>query len=286
MKNSRPIIVGGCPRSGTTLMRRILNNHSRIHCGSEVKFFEDLFNDYRLDDQLKNIRFFNTARNLAQEEDVINIFGNGFVKLHEVAANKANKVRWADKCPSNVIYLNYWESILKESFYFVHVVRNPLDTLASLKEMEFDKSVPANFNQKIDFYINYMKAGLAYEEIASDRYIRVIYEELVSFPEQVVSRLMSYLGESFEESQLKLDKPSNKGIEDPKINTTKTVHTSSFGRWNNILTPSEAVTTWEICKPIWHRIDKNYKFISGLDSDGNIVKSSVSNNIFSRFFIK
>jgi len=283
MKNLSPIIVGGCPRSGTTLMRRILNNHTRIHCGSEVKFFEDLFNNYQLDDSLKNIRFFNTARNLAQEEDIINIFGNAFVKLHEVACNKANKVRWADKCPSNVIYLNYWEKILKESFYFIHVVRNPLDTLASLKEMEFDKSVPVSFNKKIDFYITYMQDGLAYEEIARDRYFRIVYEELVSFPEQVVSRLMNFLGETFEESQLSFDNPSKKGIEDPKINATKAVHSSSFGRWSTILTANEAIVAWEKCKPIWHRIDPNYQFVSGLDSDGNIVKSSVLKSIISRF---
>ncbi|MBI3997802.1 MAG: sulfotransferase [Armatimonadetes bacterium] len=45
-RKSWPIIIGGCPRSGTSLVRRILNAHSRIYSGPEVKFFRDFSGDY------------------------------------------------------------------------------------------------------------------------------------------------------------------------------------------------------------------------------------------------
>ena len=48
-RNTWPIIVGGCHRSGTSLVRRLLNAHSRIYCGPEVKFFRDFFKDERDD---------------------------------------------------------------------------------------------------------------------------------------------------------------------------------------------------------------------------------------------
>jgi hypothetical protein len=41
-----PITIGGFYRSGTSLLRRILDSHSRIHCGPEVKFTRDFFGDY------------------------------------------------------------------------------------------------------------------------------------------------------------------------------------------------------------------------------------------------
>ena len=66
-----------------TLLRRLLNNHSRIYCGSEIKFFEDFFNNYAIKDDLKNIRFFNTARNILPEDQLILLFGNSFTRLHE-----------------------------------------------------------------------------------------------------------------------------------------------------------------------------------------------------------
>ena len=40
-KRNYPIIIGGFYRSGTTLFRRLIDSHSRIHCGPEVKYFED-----------------------------------------------------------------------------------------------------------------------------------------------------------------------------------------------------------------------------------------------------
>lgn len=42
--SQQPIIIGGCYRSGTTLLRRLLDSHSNVHCRPEVKFF----NDYKL----------------------------------------------------------------------------------------------------------------------------------------------------------------------------------------------------------------------------------------------
>ena len=37
-----PLFVIGCPRSGTTLLRLILDSHPRISCGEETHFLRDL----------------------------------------------------------------------------------------------------------------------------------------------------------------------------------------------------------------------------------------------------
>ena len=55
-KRDYPIIIGGFYRSGTTLFRRLIDSHSRIHCGPEVKYFEDYFGDY-IHDDLAHKRF-------------------------------------------------------------------------------------------------------------------------------------------------------------------------------------------------------------------------------------
>jgi len=38
----RPIFIVGCQRSGTTMLRLMLDSHSRISCGPETRFLEDL----------------------------------------------------------------------------------------------------------------------------------------------------------------------------------------------------------------------------------------------------
>ena len=111
MSNSDPIIIGGFYRSGTTLIRRLLDSHSNIHCGPEVKFFKD-FHGHYLNDPLSHVRFFETARFYLSNESLLDIFGKAFVEFHNTAMHSAKKLRWADKNPENVLYLNEWNKIL------------------------------------------------------------------------------------------------------------------------------------------------------------------------------
>jgi len=96
-----PIIVGGCYRSRTSLVRRLLNAHSRIHCGPEVKFFRDFAGDY-LEDPIRHLRFMQSARAILPQAELLKVLGKAFVALHQRAAELACKPRWADKNPENV----------------------------------------------------------------------------------------------------------------------------------------------------------------------------------------
>src|SRR5438270_12963841 len=105
--NSPPIIVGGCHRSGTSLIRRMLNAHSHIYCGPEVKFFRDFYGDY-LGDPLRHLRFFRSARSVLSEEELLDFLGQAFIHMHVRAAHEAAKPRSADKNLENVCSLAQW----------------------------------------------------------------------------------------------------------------------------------------------------------------------------------
>jgi hypothetical protein len=247
----RPIIVGGCHRSGTTLVRRVLNAHSRIHCGPEIKFFRDFYGDYP-DDPLWPMRLMATARTVLPEDELLELFGGAFVTLHERAAARAGKSRWADKTPENVLHLAEWERLLADRWVFVHVVRNPLDTLASIKEARFPRTFPADLDGRIAFYHRYTRAGLAFGAAHPGRYYRLMYEQLVSSPEPALRSLMEWLGEAFEAAQIAFnDAPQQAGLEDPKIGKSSTIHVESVGRWPGILTPDEAEIVRRETRELW-----------------------------------
>jgi hypothetical protein len=250
-----PIIVGGCHRSGTSLLRRILDAHSRIFCGPEVKFFQDFYSGY-VQDPIRHGRFFTTARMALPEAELLELFGSAFVKLHERAAARAGKVRWADKCPENVVYLDDWARLLGDRWLFVHVVRNPLDTLASIKEIRFPFAIPSGLGARIDFYKRYFEAGLAFGAAAPDRYHRIVYEELVREPRTTLEGLHEWLGEVFELEQLSFNaRPHQNGLEDPKVGRTERIHDESVGRWRQVLDDDEAAEIVERCAVLWRQID-------------------------------
>lgn len=249
--NSLPIIVGGCYRSGTSLVRRILDAHSRIYCGPEIKFFRDFYSDYFFD-PLQSVHYVPSARSVLPDSDLLKLLGTAFIALHERAAALAGKVRWADKAPENVIYLGAWEQLLGSNWVFVHVVRNPFDTLASIKEAKFPDAIPSNLDGRIALYNRFSQEGLRFGASHPDRYYRIVYEELSTHPEVVIPKFMEWLGEVCEPMQLHFNRaPHQHGLEDAKIKASDRVHDRSVGRWKKLLTSEEAHAIAAGCGSSW-----------------------------------
>jgi hypothetical protein len=248
-------VVGGCHRSGTSVIRRVLDAHSRIHCGPEVKFFRDFYDDY-FDDPLASYRFARTARAILPEDDLLEILGQAFVVLHERAAQRAGKPRWADKAPENVVYAEQWQQLLGDEWLMLHVVRNPLDTLASMESARMPRTFPPNLDGRIAFYRRYTEAGLAFGESYPDRYVRMVYEEFVTQSETALGTMMTRLGEVLEPQQLAFNDVSHQwGLEDRRIEETSTVHAERVRRWPENLTSEEARAIWNSTCDLWERID-------------------------------
>jgi hypothetical protein len=254
-RNTWPIIIGGCHRSGTSLIRRILNAHSHIYCGPEIKFFRDFYGDY-FNDSLRPFRYVATARAILPEAELLEVLGWAFIALHERAAIRAGKPRWADKAPENVLYLDQWQRLLGDRWLFIHIVRHPLDTLASIKEIKFPLTIPAELEACITFYQRYTQAGLDFGTAHPDRCYRVIYEQLICSPKATLESLMQWLSEAFEPGQLEFNRlPQQRGLEDPKIANTSAIQTESVGRWPTILSHEEAHIIWRATRELWSLID-------------------------------
>jgi len=240
--NPDPLIIGGFFRSGTSLFRRLLDSHSRIHCGPEIKFFRDFYGDYR-NDPYGHVRFFKTARHLEIEEPVLlEIFGSAFVRLHQNAAAIHGKPVWADKNPENVLYLDQWQKLLKGRFIFVHLVRDPRDVLASLLEIGFEKTVPTEFSDKVALFETYLSHARDFSIRFPEKSVQVRYEDLVTSPETTLTRFLKRIGLAFEPRMMTdfLDPARRAGIEDPKVCRQDRIHANSIGRWRNDLTPEQA----------------------------------------------
>jgi hypothetical protein len=235
----------------------MLNSHSRIHCGPEVKFFRDFYADY-FNDPLSHLRFLSSARGLLPERELFHLLGQAFVALHEQAASKAGKPRWADKNPENVLYLADWRRLLSGRWLFIHVVRHPLDTLSSMKERSFPLSIPSSLQDRIDFYRRYLLAGATFGEANPNVYFRLHYERLVKSPETELRSLMEWLDETFEPAQLDFNsRIHSTGLEDPKIASTARIHSDSVGRWKQDLPVDESELILGQTQALWKMIDKD-----------------------------
>ena len=145
-----------------------------------------------------------------------------------------------------------WEKVLNKRFLFVFMVRNPLDTLSSLKEVGFEKAVPSEIEGKVELYLTYMNKGLDYFKKNPSRSLVVRYEDLVQKPSQEIESIVNFLGENFEDRMLtNFSKPERgKGIEDPKVRHSFSIHSTSINRWRSDLNSEQELMIRSRCREV------------------------------------
>ena len=251
---SAGIVVGGFYRSGTSVVRRVLDGHSRIACGQEAKLWMDLFGSYR-EDPLAHLRLVATLRTLGADDHLLVAeFGGAYVRVLEALTAARGKARWADKAPENVLHLDHWSSLVGDPFPFVHCVRDPRDVLASALEADFRYTLPGDLDDLLTLHATFLEAGLRREDDAPEHTFRLRYEDLVADPAAEVARLMAFLGETFEPGALDLARDEQPGLEDPKIAGRTAIDEGSVGRHEELLSGAQRARIESACAPFAARL--------------------------------
>lgn len=189
----RPIFIVGCPRSGTTLLHRMLDQHPSISSGSESFILESLYN-------LERHRWTELqalAMNQAQwRQRVRDLFSS----IQEQRAIKRGKTRWADKTPSYGLILDYIDDLYPDC-QVIHVIRNPRDVIDSWRR----RVGPVRARDAVHAWPTHIRAAREFRDTRpADRYSEVRYEELVAEPEKIAKGLIEWLGEPWDDRVIHL----------------------------------------------------------------------------------
>lgn len=194
-QSAPPIFIVGCQRSGTTLLRLILDSHPSISCGPETRFLNDfgrLTNEHW--DRLSLYGFPRSYWDARVAEF--------FSSFHQDYADRRGKVRWADKTPRYALSLDYI-NVLFPTSQIVHVIRDGRDVVASHR----DRWGYVSAIKAVEKWPRYIDAACtAGVGLGCDRYCEVRYESLVTDPEGTLRSLLDFLGEPWDEAVLAHDK--------------------------------------------------------------------------------
>ncbi|MEZ5047998.1 MAG: sulfotransferase [Chitinophagaceae bacterium] len=250
-----PIIVGGSHRSGTTLVRRLLNAHPDIFCPGEIKFHKDLLRQFP-NDPLAIGRLGASISSLGLDaEEWLDTFGQAFIALYQRATAKAGKTRWADKNPENCLNIGHWDRLLDGRCLFVMVVRHPYDILCSMQEIGMPKVLPLDVSGRSRHIASYLQSGQAFCEMNPDRSFVLRYEDLLENPDDHLSRLFGFLGESKPPDLMAqaFNGAKPDGLGDPKAGSFGSLDPSRVGRWRAELSASDIALVQEPLNWILHR---------------------------------
>lgn len=206
---SRPIFIVGVPRSGTTLLRAILNKHPNIAICDETYFFyyvysrRRAFGDLTRKDNRRRLvkAYLDTWRisrlGLEREDLESRLLREGtsypalLMSLLGAYAESRSKRRPGEKTPQHAEHI---ETLLEwfPDATVIHVVRDPRDVVASLQNVPWGRRSTAS-NARL--WVGLVRA--AERAAGRDGFLTLRYEDLVSDPEASVRSLCRTLGEPY-----------------------------------------------------------------------------------------
>jgi Sulfotransferase family len=209
---TNPIFIVGVQRSGTTLLRRILNTHPEIACPPESYFmahFAALLEDEAARRGLKGI-------GLAEEELPAEV-GRWAARFHEGYRTASGKSRWADKTPQYLTILEPLHAMYAPGAKFVCIKRHPFDITTSIHQLgwDFDETDSDPLRARATYVRNRIADAVNFSAAhpADCQWIR--YEDLASEPTPVLKELCAFLDEQFHPQMLEYWRGQhNVGLED------------------------------------------------------------------------
>lgn len=196
------VIIGGMPRSGTNLARRIIGSHSQIAIPTgEFKFFRQYVKGRSIREILANPRLkeWNVDFSDLYEAEPQEVF----VKTLFRYAASAGKEIPGEKTPQNEFFYDTLKDWLAGyHLKFVHLVRNPFDAMASFKNFQTKKNRQQYDLKKMSIHSrNWQRSvamGLARAYANPNNYYLLKYEDLTADPKRKTQELCDFLEVDFE----------------------------------------------------------------------------------------
>ena len=231
--------IGGCGRSGTTLVQKIICAHSQVNGAEEFGYGEGLLKLYRdmnLKADMGMLDSYLTNKDQLKE-DFRGFYNSFFRKLN------SDKVQFvSEKTPSNIFVIDELLTLFPDAM-FINVIRDGRDVVAShmkVKRRYKNKGRFAGFNvvsvcrlwnRSIDQYFKYKDHSRVYS---------IAFESLLDNPTAELEKLCSFLGLDFEDQLLSPEKMENDAkahINDiwyTKNMFGQSFNTENIGKWRRM----------------------------------------------------
>ena len=226
----RIVFVLGAPRSGTTLMERVLNSHSKLFSVQQETGLVSLRNIFSRD------HFGLTAQEnrklFSESSDIVDFFTRAACLLE----SRNGGGTFIEKTPQHVLHIDFLTRFFPNA-RFVNVVRDGRDAYCSSRNHPNVRlNSPAIYAR---YWKRCINAGLSVKDNPIVHTVR--YEDFTSDPQEHLGKLMAFLGlelerAQFDSSQVQADARSSferhQRLAQPITNAT-------VGRWREELSDNQ-----------------------------------------------
>jgi tetratricopeptide (TPR) repeat protein len=225
-----PVFVVGMPRSGTTLVERIIGSHNDVVSVGERS-------DFALEmTRLARRGAAQTGRNaLVRQALTIDMAELGRSYIERVSADDAGSRRTLDKMPINYLYCGLIHASLPRA-RIISVRRDPMDSCyAAFKAF---LTGPYGFTYDLDelgrYYLAYRRLVDHWRStLPAEAYVEVSYESIVENVDAVARRMLEFLGLPWQDQVARFFENAAPSSTASAVQVRRPLYDTSIGKWRH-----------------------------------------------------
>ncbi|MBA6290755.1 sulfotransferase [Colwellia sp. MB3u-70] len=229
-ETDEPIFVVGMPRSGTTLVERIISQHSEVTSAGELQHFGLLLKKMAKTTSKRVI----DAETIAATENInFAKLGEDYIESTRAITGKTEK--FVDKMPLNVLYVGFILKALPKA-KIVCLDRNPLDTIVSNFRQLFAVnqsyySYSYDLESTTEFYLLFKQLAALWLALFPENFYLINYEKLVNDPVNEAKQLIEFCNLSWQEQCVDIDQNSAPVATASAMQVRSPINNRSVGNW-------------------------------------------------------
>lgn len=219
----RQIFVLGMPRTGTTLVDRILSSHSLVGSVGECDEFSRA-----LERQAPGKgTVFDTTRLAAMDWEKV-----GREYCHAVTGILPEYSIRLDKTLTNFLYVGAILQALPDA-RIIHLRRNAMDTCYAIYKTLFRAGFEYSYDLEAlgQYYLSYRRLMAHWEDVLPNRFLTIDYEDLVGDQERMSRQLVEFCGLEWEDACLSFEKNVSPSLTASVAQVRTPVYATSVRLW-------------------------------------------------------
>jgi tetratricopeptide (TPR) repeat protein len=225
--SDQPIFIVGMPRSGTSLVEKIVSSHADVYGAGELDYIFTLGSRLFLKESSNyTFKALDTYPNSSFE-----LLGKSYLEKISLLDSKTSRI--TDKMPFNMMMIGLIKIAIPNA-KIIHCVRDAKDTCLSIYKQNF---TTGNYRFAYDlktvgqFHNQYQKLMEHWHKVLPDAIYDINYESLTHKPEVEIRKLLSACDLDWQEDCLNFDKTAGIIKTASAYQARQPMYTSSVNLW-------------------------------------------------------
>jgi tetratricopeptide (TPR) repeat protein len=229
--NNEAIFVLGLPRTGSTLIERIIGCHTDVISAGELNNFAMVMMN-----ECKKISATQpkTKQALVELTRHINFKSLGKNYIDSTRPDTGNTARFIDKLPLNSLYVGLIHLALPNA-KIIHVKRHPLDTCYAIYKQLFTDGYPFSYSldDLAEYYIAHHKLMAHWETVLPGVIHHVAYEDVINDIDKEAKDLIAYCDLDWQPQCVDFHNNKSASTTASASQVREPLYRKSMARWRN-----------------------------------------------------